>query len=141
MTHIHWTAIISIAKVYYQKVLRWFPPPPITSSPVPATISCFAITSVTSRTSLTLTKAFSLPKATNNNSNRTLSKNYIFLKFLYLFRVLFTFAGSFNNDTLSPQVGFHGEIFFFVGLSSFSSLCVIFLAYFKIIHILELQIY
>lgn len=75
-------------------------------------IICFVATSVTSRAYLTLTKALSLPKATHNNSSKHSQNNLTFIKFLYLFRVLFTSADSFNNDTRSPQVGFHGGIFF-----------------------------
>ncbi len=77
-------AIISTLNIYYQKVLRWFPPH-VTSSQILVMISCFAATSVTSRESLTLTKAPNLSKATNNNSGETLSKNFQFIKFLYQF--------------------------------------------------------
>ena len=77
-------AIISIHNIYYRKVLRWFPPH-VTSSQILVMISCFTATTVTSRESLTLTKAPNLSKATNNNSGETLYNNFKLMKFLYQF--------------------------------------------------------
>ncbi len=102
------SVIISIPNIYYQKVLRWLPPH-VTSSQIPIMISCFAATSVTSREFLTLTKAPNLSKATNNNSSETFSKNFPVVKLLYQFRILSTSVSSFNNDTRSSHVGFHGR--------------------------------
>ena len=102
-------------------------------------IICFAATSVTSRASLTLTKALSLPKATYNNASKHSQNNLIFQSFctyfessLHLSIVLTMIHVPLRSDFM---VGF-----FFVDLSSFSGLCIIFLVHFKIIHILELHV-